>query len=96
MYHLIQTNFSNCCKNAGIEDIGLHGLRHNFATHYLMNGGDWHKLQKIMGHANFKTTLGYVHLVEDYLTEDPDVVEFKAPQALQRVQNLKTLGNQGS
>jgi len=39
-----------------------HLLRHTFATHYIMNGGDPFSLQRILGHSDIKTTMIYVNL----------------------------------
>ena len=78
-YDTMHGDFLKCCKNASVENVGIHGLRHNFATHYIMNKGSWEKLQRLLGHSDYKTTLRYVHLVEDYLKKDPDVVEFGMP-----------------
>jgi integrase/recombinase XerD len=36
-----------------------HALRASFATHLYNNGTQLQKIQKLMGHANYKTTLGY-------------------------------------
>lgn len=53
-------------KNAGIiKKGGIHILRHSFATHYLEVGGGLFQLQKFLGHKQIRTTLRYVHLVEE-------------------------------
>ena len=53
-------------KNAGIiKKGGIHILRHSFATHYLEVGGGIFQLQKFLGHKQIRTTLRYVHLVEE-------------------------------
>ncbi len=51
--------------------ICLHDLRHTFASHWVMKGGDLFKLQKILGHKTVQMTMRYAHLqpaafVEDY------------------------------
>ena len=46
-----------------------HVLRHSFASHYLMNGGDLFSLQKILGHSDMKMTLRYSHFTQDYLSQ---------------------------
>lgn len=42
--------------------IVFHDLRHTFASHWVMNGGDLFKLQKILGHKTVQMTMRYAHL----------------------------------
>lgn len=44
-----------------------HVLRHTFASHFMMNGGNLVALQQILGHANIQQTMAYAHLAPDYL-----------------------------
>jgi integrase len=44
-----------------------HALRHTFASHYIMQGGNILALQKILGHSDIKMTLIYAHLAPDFL-----------------------------
>nr|WP_269809193.1 tyrosine-type recombinase/integrase [Enterovibrio nigricans] len=46
-----------------------HVLRHTFASHFIMNGGNILTLQKVLGHANILQTMTYAHLAPDYLSE---------------------------
>ncbi|EPM3860386.1 phage integrase [Escherichia coli] len=47
----------------------VHALRHTFASHFMMNGGNILTLQKILGHARIQTTMIYAHLAPDYLQD---------------------------
>ncbi|CAM3888842.1 phage integrase [Xenorhabdus thuongxuanensis] len=47
----------------------VHVLRHTFAAHFMMNGGNILTLQKIMGHANIEQTMTYAHFSPDYLLD---------------------------
>lgn len=44
-----------------------HILRHTFASHFVMNGGNIIALQRILGHANIQQIMTYAHLSPEYL-----------------------------
>jgi len=44
-----------------------HILRHTFASHYMMAGGDILGLQRILGHSSITMTMRYAHLSPDHL-----------------------------
>ncbi|HFW4795254.1 TPA: tyrosine-type recombinase/integrase [Salmonella enterica subsp. diarizonae serovar 60-67:z35:-] len=46
-----------------------HVLRHTFASHFIMNGGNIIALQRILGHATIQQTMTYAHFAPDYLAE---------------------------
>ncbi|RKJ89765.1 integrase [Aeromonas veronii] len=48
---------------------GLHILRHTYATHFMINGGNIVTLQRILGHANIQQTMTYAHFAPDYLAD---------------------------
>lgn len=50
--------------------IRFHDLRHTFASHWMMNGGDVFKLQKILGHKSITMTMKYAHLAPHAFAED--------------------------
>lgn len=47
----------------------IHALRHTFASHFVMNGGNILVQQKILGHAKIQQTMVYTHLAPDYLQD---------------------------
>lgn len=47
----------------------FHVLRHTFATHFMMNGGNIITLQRILGHSDIKQTMVYAHFSPDYLAD---------------------------
>lgn len=44
-----------------------HVLRHSFASHFIMNGGNIRTLQQLLGHSSLNITMRYAHLSPDYL-----------------------------
>jgi len=45
-----------------------HILRHTFASHFMMNGGDLLTLNRILGHSSIVMTMRYAHLSPDHLS----------------------------
>ncbi|MFN8277254.1 MAG: tyrosine-type recombinase/integrase [Chitinophagales bacterium] len=57
-------------KKAGIKkSVGIHALRHSYATHLLEAGTDISFIQKLLGHNNIKTTLGYTRITNKNLAQ---------------------------
>jgi integrase len=46
-----------------------HILRHSFASHFIIKGGNIVTLQKILGHADIQTTMRYTHLSPSHLND---------------------------
>ncbi len=49
-------------KEAGIEEVRLHDLRHTHASQAVMNGVPVPVVSRLLGHSNVKMTLRYAHL----------------------------------
>lgn len=46
-----------------------HVLRHTFASHFMMNGGNILALKEILGHSSLNMTMRYAHLSPEYLQD---------------------------
>jgi len=61
--------FRSAYERCGFDTPGqlTHILRHTFASHYMMAGGDILSLQRILGHSSITMTMRYAHLSPDHL-----------------------------
>lgn len=58
-----QEVFKSALKKAGIKKpVGIHALRHSYATHMLENGTDIYFIKELLGHHQLKTTERYLHV----------------------------------
>jgi integrase len=77
---VFQETFHRVLKRAALPEIErsgkkrryirFHDLRHTFASHWVMKGGDLFKLQKILGHKTVQMTMRYAHLAPHAFSED--------------------------
>lgn len=51
----VEASFRKHSRIAGVE-VQPHQLRNNFAKYYLLNGGDWATLSRILGHSSVEVT----------------------------------------
>ena len=49
------------------KKVGIHGLRHSYATHLIEQGTDIRFVKDLLGHSNIKTTLIYTHITDNSL-----------------------------
>ena len=61
--------FETAYERSGFKTPGqlTHILRHTFASHFVMAGGDLRTLRDILGHADIKMTMRYAHLAPEHL-----------------------------
>lgn len=64
--------FRSALERAGIElppGQLTHVLRHTFASHFMMNGGNILVLKDILGHTDIKMTMRYAHFTPSHLQQ---------------------------
>lgn len=75
--HVTLRYFNKAQREAGLTKIiRFHDLRHTFASHFMMNGGNIYTLQKLLGHRDIQTTLIYAHLDKNFLQREIELVSF--------------------
>ena len=63
-----QAVFKEAMRKAGIhKQVGIHSLRHSYATHLLEYGTDVTFIQKLLGHQDVKTTMTYLKITNPQL-----------------------------
>ncbi len=74
--------FHKDCDSSNLRRIRIHDLRHTFASHYMMNGGNLHDLQIILGHSDVKLTMRYAHLAPEHIASKAGIVSFSSDNHL--------------
>lgn len=72
LFKTCYNSFRTAIKKAGIElPAGQlsHVLRHTFASHFMMGGGNILVLQRILGHTDIKMTMRYAHFSPDHFDD---------------------------
>ncbi len=76
------------CKEAGLERVGWHVLRHTFASHLAMRGVPITTISELMGHSDLKTTQRYMHLSPAHKAEAVQLLDQPAPRLGQHGGNV--------
>jgi integrase/recombinase XerD len=75
-YETIRSIYENARNKAGVKrGVGIHTLRHSFATHLLEAGHDIRKIQVLMGHARLTSTMIYLHVSRETLSKIPSPLD---------------------
>lgn len=76
--HFSSRKFSIFLSEANVRSLRFHDLRHTFASHFMMNGGNIYELQQMLGHSETSMTSRYAHLSESHLVQAASTVGFSA------------------
>ena len=72
-YQNIYRTWHRARTDAGIEDVRIHDLRHNFASLLVNHGRSLYEVQQILGHSQVRTTQRYAHLANETLVAAANV-----------------------
>jgi integrase/recombinase XerD len=79
-YETIRSVHEKARKKAAVNrGVGVHTLRHSFATHLLEAGYDIRKIQVLMGHTRLTTTMIYLHVSRETLAKIPSPLDLFNP-----------------
>lgn len=53
----------------------FHDLRHTFASHFMMSGGELYELKNLLGHSSIEMTQKYAHLSPNHLNKSIRVLD---------------------
>ncbi len=81
----LSKDFAKDVIEAKVKRIRFHDMRHTYASHFMMNGGDLYHLQRILGHSDIKTTMRYAHLSKAFLIDKADTVCLRVSDKVVRV-----------
>jgi len=73
----LQGTFARDVKKARLRRIRFHDLRHTFASHYMMSGGNIFDLQQILGHSDTRTTMVYAHLAPSHIAHTTNIINYR-------------------
>ena len=81
--------FKACIRRAKVPEICFHGLRHTFASWYMLKHDNVWDLSAILGHSSIKTTMRYAHHSKRARRKPLDMASFITPDS-----RLETTSNQ--
>lgn len=85
-FKYVQGAFEKARKDADLNGLRLHDLRHTFATRLIQSGANPFTVQKILGHSTITMTMRYVHPSEDLMREAVSNLERNFAQSLHNFQ----------
>ena len=87
-YGAFRSAFGRCGFNVTVGQLA-HILRHTFASHFIMNGGNIRTLQTILGHSTLQMTMRYTHLAPDYMNQAKELNPLESGKIMERIIEVK-------
>ena len=75
-HNVIRHHLRRNLEVATVRNVSFHVIRHTFASHFMMNGGNIYDLKQLMGHSQIETTMRYAHLSRGHLESMAKLVSF--------------------
>ena len=91
-YKDIKTTWHTACRNAGIDNLRIHDLRHTFGTRADDAGVPLVAISKVMGHASIQTTMRYAHATDEGKRRAVEALERKPEKPVTNRSQLKAVG----
>jgi site-specific recombinase XerD len=66
-YVTVKHSWQTARKAARLSDLRIHDLRHSAASFMINSGVDLFAVGKVLGHADYKSTMPYSHLANETL-----------------------------
>ena len=79
-YNSFYYSWHSARKDAGLDDLRVHDLRHSFASFLVNAGRSLYEVQTLLGHSQIKTTQRYAHLSSDSLRKASNEVSVAVPE----------------
>lgn len=74
-------HFNRDLKACGLRHFRIHDMRHTFASHFVMLGGNVYKLQTLLGHGSMRMTERYAHLAPNSVARETEILVSGTPWA---------------
>ena len=74
-FNNINKSWKGVIRDAQLEDVRFHDLRHTFASNLVMRGANLYTVKDLLGHANIETTQRYAHLAEAHKAEAVELLD---------------------
>jgi len=82
----VTRSYQRALKDAGIEGVDFHSLRHTYGTHFIRRGGSVAVLRETLGHEDINTTMIYVTLDDPYRINEAKKMDGFLPQEIKKLE----------